>query len=383
MKQRVLAVFGTRPEVIKLAPVIHELRRRNDTVELRLCATGQHREMLDQTLAAFGMRPDMDLHVMQAGQHPTDLLGRLLAALRPVLDELRPDVLIVQGDTTTVMAGALAGYLHGVRVGHVEAGLRTRDKRAPFPEEINRRVAGVVADDHFAPTAQARANLLAEGVDSRRIFLTGNTIVDALLWMRARVSGRPLPPALDPGAARLVLVTAHRRESFGQPFRELCAALREIAMRHTDVCLIYPVHLNPRVRGPVHELLGNCPRLRLVEPLDYATFVALLARAHLVLTDSGGIQEEAPALGKPVLVLREKTERPEAVTAGAVKLVGTDRARIVAEADTLLTDPAAYAAMARPACIYGDGRAAARIGEVIVTGQMSTPPFEPSVPSPQ
>lgn len=383
MKRRVLAVFGTRPEVIKLAPVIHELHRRDDAVELRLCATGQHREMLEQTLAAFELHPDVDLRVMQAGQHPTDLLSRLLAALRPVLDELRPDVLLVQGDTTTVLAGALAGYLQGVRVGHVEAGLRTHDKRAPFPEEINRRVAGVVADDHFAPTAQARANLLAEGVDPQRIFLTGNTIVDALHWMRARVTDRLLPPALDPGAARLVLVTAHRRESFGPPFRELCAALRDIAARHTDVCLIYPVHLNPRVRGTVHEVLAGCPRVRLVDPLDYASFVALLVRAHLVLTDSGGIQEEAPALGKPVLVLREKTERPEAVAAGVVRLVGTDRARIVAEADALLTDAAAYAAMARPTCIYGDGRAAARIGEVIVTGQMSTPPFEPSVSSPQ
>ena len=377
MNRRVLAVFGTRPEVIKLAPVIHELRRRTDQVDLTLCSTGQHREMLDQTLDAFELRPDCDLGVMQAGQHPADLLSRLLAGLRPVLDERRPDVVVVQGDTTTVMAAALAGFLHGARVAHVEAGLRTGDKRAPFPEEVNRRLAGVVADDHFAPTARARANLLAEGVAPERIFLTGNTVVDALHWMRRKVGDRPLPAQLDPGPARLILVTAHRRESFGRPFRELCGALRDIADRLDDVGLLYPVHLNPTVQRTAHELLNGCPRVRLVGPLDYATFVALLARAHLVLTDSGGIQEEAPALGKPVLVLREKTERPEAVAAGVVRVVGTDRTRIVREASALLSDAAAYAAMARTVHVYGDGRAAARIAEVIAAGRMITPPFEP------
>jgi UDP-N-acetylglucosamine 2-epimerase len=377
VQKRVLAVFGTRPEVIKLAPVIHELRARGDTPELKLCSTGQHREMLDQTLAAFDLQPDCDLRVMQAGQHPTDLLGRLLAGLRPVIDGFRPEVIVVQGDTTTVMAGALAGFLAGVRVAHVEAGLRTGDKRAPFPEEVHRRVTGVVADDHFAPTLRARDNLLAEGVSPERIFVTGNTVVDALRWMRARVADRRLPAELDPGAARLVLVTAHRRESFGQPFRDLCGALRDIAERFDDVCLIYPVHLNPAVRQVAHEVLGGCPRVRLVEPLDYADFVALLSRAYLVLTDSGGIQEEAPALGKPVLVLREKTERPEAAAAGVVRVVGTDRARIVATASALLSDRAAYAGMARPVHVYGDGRAAARIAEVILTGRMTTPPFQP------
>ena len=379
MKQRVLAVFGTRPEVIKLAPVILELRSRPADADLLLCSTGQHREMLAQTLAAFDFRPDIDLQVMQAAQHPTDLLARLLTGLRTVLDETHPNVLVVQGDTTTVMAGALAGFLHGVRVAHVEAGLRTRDKRAPFPEEVNRRVTGVVADDHFAPTLRARDNLLAEGVAPERIFLTGNTVVDALYWMRAKVAGRPLPPELDPGGARLILVTAHRRESFGQPFRDLCSALRDIAERFDDVCLIYPVHLNPNVQRTAKEVLDGCPRVRLVEPLDYALLVALLARAHLVLTDSGGIQEEAPALGKPVLVLREKTERPEAVAAGVVRLVGTNRQRIVAETTTLLTDPAAYAAMARAVHVYGDGQAARRIGEVLVHGRMTTTAFDPSV----
>jgi len=377
VRKRVLVVFGTRPEVIKLAPVIHELRARGDAADLRLCSTGQHREMLDQTLAAFALQPDFDLHVMRAGQHPTDLLSRLLAGLRPVIDDFRPEVIVVQGDTTTVMAGALAGFLAGVRVAHVEAGLRTRDKHAPFPEEVNRRVTGVVADDHFAPTLRARDNLLAEGIAPQRIFVTGNTVVDALHWVRARVADRRLPAGLDPGAARLVLVTAHRRESFGQPFRDLCLALRDIAERFDDVCLIYPVHLNPAVQKAAHEVLGGCPRVRLAEPLDYADFVALLSRAYLVLTDSGGIQEEAPALGKPVLVLREKTERPEAVAAGVVRVVGTDRKRIVGEASALLSDPAAYAAMARTVHVYGDGRAAARIAEVILTGRMTTPPFRP------
>lgn len=377
MKKRVLVVFGTRPEVIKLAPVIRDLREHSVSVELMLCSTGQHREMLAQTLAAFELRPDFELGVMQEGQHPTDLLSRLLAALRVLLDEFKPDTLVVQGDTTTVMAGALAGFLNGVRVAHVEAGLRTRDKQAPFPEEVNRRVAGVVADDHFAPTRRARENLLVESVAPERIFLTGNTVVDALRWMRARVAERPLPAALNPGQARLVLVTAHRRESFGPPFRELCRALREIAERFDDVCLIYPVHLNPNVQRVAHEVLDGCPRVRLAGPLDYADFVSLLARAHLVLTDSGGIQEEAPALGKPVLVMREKTERPEAVAAGVVRLVGTDRERIVGAATALLSDPAAYAAMARPIDVYGDGRAARRIAEVILTGRMITPPFVP------
>lgn len=377
MKKRVVVVFGTRPEVIKLAPVIHDLRARPDQVDLTLCSTGQHREMLDQTLAAFDLRPDRELRLMQAGQHPTDLLGRLLIGLRGVLAETRPDVVVVQGDTTTVMAAALAAFLHGARVAHVEAGLRTGDRRAPFPEEVNRRVAGVVADHHFAPTVRARENLLSEGVGPESIFLTGNTVVDALHWMRSKVADLPLPAHLDPGPARLVLITAHRRENFGEPFRELCRALRDIAERFEDVCLLYPVHLNPNVQGVVHDILDGCPRVRLVEPVDYAHFVALLTRAHLVLTDSGGIQEEAPALGKPVLVMREKTERPEAVAAGVVRLVGTDRSRIVSEATALLSDPAAYATMARMVDVYGDGRAAARIGEVIVTGRMTTPPFEP------
>lgn len=373
--KRILAVFGTRPEVIKLAPVVHALRARPRDGRLTLCSTGQHREMLRQALGAFELQPDVELDLMTAGQTPVDLVGRLLLAIRPVLDEHRPEVVIVQGDTATVMAAALAGFFAGAKVAHVEAGLRTGDRHAPFPEEINRRVAGVVADFHFAPTRRARENLIRENIGPETIFVTGNTVVDALHWMRKHVRGRPLADELEPGGRRLVLVTAHRRESFGEPFRQLCQALREIAERHEDVLLLYPVHLNPNVQKPVREILDGCPRVRLVEPLDYATFVNVLTRAHLVLTDSGGIQEEAPALHIPVLVMREKTERPEAIAAGVVRLVGTQRETIVAEASRLLTDSAAHAAMTRGASPYGDGLAAQRISEVLLDGRLTTPEF--------
>jgi len=374
--KRILITFGTRPEAIKLAPVVQSLRRRPDAAAVTLCSTGQHRQMLDETLDALELKPDVDLQVMRAAQHPTDLLGRLLLGLRGVIDETKPDVVVVQGDTTTVAAAAFAGYLGGARVAHVEAGLRTRDKRAPFPEEVNRRVAGVMADYHFAPTETARRALLAENVPSESIFVTGNTVVDAMRWMRQRVLHQPLPAELDTNGARLILVTAHRRESFGEPFRELCLALRDIAERFEDVRLIYPVHLNPNVQRPVRDILGGCDRVRLIEPQGYSTFVSLLACAHLVVTDSGGVQEEAPCLGKPVLVLRDKTERPEGIAAGVVRLVGTNRERIVAEVTRLLSDPAAYAAMAREVNVYGDGLAARRIAEVLIDGQMTTPPFQ-------
>ncbi len=373
--KRIMLVFGTRPEVIKLAPLVHACRARARDAALTLCSTGQHRQMLDATLGAFELTADIDLNLMAAGQHPTDFLGRLLQAFRPVLDEHKPDVVAVQGDTTTVMGASLAAFMAGAKVAHVEAGLRTRDKRAPFPEEVNRRVTSVVADYHFAPTPESAENLRREGVDPATVFVTGNTVIDALRWMHQRVAKRPLPPELDPGGRRLVLITAHRRESFGEPFKQLCLALRDVAERHEDVCLIYPVHLNPNVQAPVRAILGDNPRIRLVEPQDYATFVALLSRAHLVITDSGGIQEEAPALGIPVLVLRDKTERPEALAAGVVKLVGTDRERIVAKAGRLLSDPTAYAEMARVVDTYGDGLAARRVAEVMIDGVMRTPPF--------
>ncbi len=375
--KRILIVYGTRPEAIKLSPVIRALRQYPDRAALTLCSTGQHREMLDETLAALELRSDMDLQVMQTAQHPTDLLGRLLIALRPVMDRVKPDVVVVQGDTTTVTAAAFAGYLQGATVAHVEAGLRTRNKRVPYPEEMNRRVTGVLADYHFAPTDPAREALLAEGTPSESIFVTGNTVVDALRWMRSRVADRCLPAGLDPAKARLILVTAHRRESFGEPFRNLCQALRDVAERFQDVQMVYPVHLNPNVRKPVREILDGCERIKLIEPLGYADFVSLMVRSHLILTDSGGIQEEAPALGIPVLVLRDNTERPEGVKAGVVRLVGTEPRRIVAEASRLLSDPAAYSAMARRVDVYGDGLASTRIAEVILEGRMTTPPFRP------
>ncbi|NUQ68553.1 MAG: UDP-N-acetylglucosamine 2-epimerase (non-hydrolyzing) [Phycisphaerales bacterium] len=376
--RHVLVVAGTRPEVVKLAPVVRELRARPRDFRVTFCSTGQHREMLDATLDAFDLRADLDLGLMQAAQHPSDLAGRLMIALGGVLSEHKPDVVVVQGDTTTVMASSIAATLHKVRVAHVEAGLRTGDITSPFPEEINRRVAGAVADIHFAPTAAARSALLSEGVCPEAIVVTGNTVIDALHWMAQRVKSTPLPEPLA-GDGRLVLVTAHRRESFGEPFREMCLAMKEIADRFPDVRLVYPVHLNPSVQQPVREILSDCPRVHLVEPLDYAHFVQLMTRAYLILTDSGGIQEEAPALGKPTLVMRDKTERPEAVAAGVVRLVGSSRQKIVDEASRLLSDPAAYKGMARVVEVYGDGFASRRIAEVLADHPERTPEFLPPV----
>jgi UDP-N-acetylglucosamine 2-epimerase (non-hydrolysing) len=337
--------------------------------------------MLDQVLRLFEIDPDYDLGVMTEDQTPTRVAAAVLRGLEPVLAAERPDWVLVQGDTTTVAAAALAAYYAGVKVGHVEAGLRTGDKWRPFPEEVNRRVAGVVADLHFAPTASARANLLREGVPAEAVVVTGNPVIDAL----RRVAAQPPPPAarellgragaLD--GRRLVLVTAHRRESFGAGIAAVCRALRGLAEAFPDLTILYPVHPNPNVRGPVRRLLGRIPNILLTEPLDYAALVHVMARACLVLTDSGGIQEEAPGLGKPVLVLREVTERPEAVEAGAARLVGTDPDRVFGAAAELLTDPAAYARMARAVNPYGDGRAAARIAAALL-GE----PFEPFEPRP-
>jgi UDP-N-acetylglucosamine 2-epimerase len=373
----VLVVMGTRPEAVKLAPVVLALRERADAARVVLCATSQHRQMLRETLAAFDLAPDRDLDLMRADQRPADLLGRLVLSLTPVLDEVAPDVVVVQGDTLSVMGASLAAFLHGTPVAHVEAGLRTHDKRSPFPEEICRRVAGLVADQHFAPTAAARRALLDERVPAEQILVTGNTGIDALLWMYERV--RMLPLRLDAVARdrRLVLVTAHRRESFGAPFRELCLALRDIAEACPDVQIVYPVHLNPNVQEPVRAILGETSGVSLLPPLGYPELVQLLSRATLVLTDSGGIQEEAPTLGKPVLVLREKTERPEAVAAGQALLVGTARARIAETARALLADPRALAEMSRPTKLYGDGRASARIVARILGEPDSDGEFEP------
>jgi UDP-N-acetylglucosamine 2-epimerase (non-hydrolysing) len=357
----VLCVVGTRPEAVKMAPVILALRGE-PWARARVLATAQHRRMLDQVLGLFGIAPDVDLDLMRPDQALADLTARMIGALDRALEVEQPDVVLAQGDTTTVLATGLTCFYRRIPFGHVEAGLRTGDLANPFPEEMNRAVASRLARFHFAPTANARQNLLREGIPDATIHVTGNTVIDALLQVAAR--DVPIGVALDPDK-RLVLVTAHRRESFGAPLREAFHALRALADRNHDIQVLYPVHLNPNVSGPAHELLGGHPRIVLCDPLDYAPFVSAMKRAYLILTDSGGVQEEAPALGKPVLVLREETERPEAVAEGVVRLVGTSSSRILSEAQLLLDDPQAYAAMARGVSPYGDGHAAERIVRVL------------------
>jgi UDP-N-acetylglucosamine 2-epimerase (non-hydrolysing) len=365
---RVTIVVGTRPELIKIMPVLLALRARPE-FETSLVVTAQHREMADQACAAFGVAPDVDLDLMRPGQTPAEVAARVTAAVQATLARSRPDAVLVHGDTTTCLASTLAAFYEGVPVGHVEAGLRTYDFSAPWPEEMNRRLTDPICRWCFAPTERAAANLRAERIPEANIFLTGNTIVDALRLALARVRERPPPiPELPAGwldGRRLILVTGHRRESFGGPLRELCDGLRELARRHRDVVIVYPVHLNPNVLGPVTESLGRAERVHLIRPLDYLAFVALLERSTLIVTDSGGIQEEAPTLHKPVLVTRNTTERPEAIERGLARLVGTSRERLVAEASRLLDDPAAYAAMARGENPYGDGRAAERIADIL------------------
>ncbi len=371
---KILSIFGTRPEAIKMAPVVRELMRHPDRFVSRVCVTAQHRQMLDQVLNLFEIRPDHDLDVMRPGQDLYDVTSNVLLGLKPVLAAERPDLVLVHGDTTTTMTAALAAYYSRIPVGHVEAGLRTHNKFAPFPEEINRQVCGVLADLHFAPTEAARRNLLQAGVAADSIHVTGNTVVDALLSVSARIASEPALQKsfaeqfrfLDAGK-RLILVTGHRRENFGEGFENICRALAEIAGRHPDSEILYPVHLNPNVQEPVKRLLGGgaLRNVHLIEPVDYLPFVYLMSRAYLIITDSGGVQEEAPSLGKPVLVMRETTERPEAVAAGTVLLVGTDRERIVAEAGRLLDDPSVYRQMSLAHNPYGDGRAAARIVDIL------------------
>ena len=364
---KVLSVFGTRPEAIKMAPVVGELARFPADFDSRVCVTGQHRDMLDQVLALFAIRPDFDLDIMRPGQSLTDTTCGVLRGLEAVFARFRPDLVLVHGDTTTTMAAGLATFYHQIPLSHVEAGLRTGNLQAPFPEEMNRRLAGMLARHHFAPTERARDNLLAEGVAAERILVTGNTVIDALLTVVGRLRTdsdlqRQMSARfafLDPHK-QLVLVTGHRRENFGAGFERVCRALRTLVETHPRVQLVYPVHLNPRVQEPVGRLLGGQERVHLLAPLDYLPFVALMDRASLIVTDSGGVQEEAPSLGKPVLVTRETTERPEAVAAGTVHLVGTDEAAIVAQAAELLATPAGgrSGAVVNP---YGDGHAAERI----------------------
>ena len=368
-RKTVLAVFGTRPEAIKMAPVVKELAR-SPRLRVRICVTAQHRQMLDQVLELFGIAPDHDLNLMKPNQTLDAVTAGVLSGIGGVLDEERPDLVLVHGDTTTTLAASLATFYRRLPLGHVEAGLRSGDLQSPWPEEMNRRVTTLATRFHFAPTPTSRDNLLREGVLPAHIHVTGNTVIDALLETveKTRMPARQAELAarfdfIDP-AKRLVLVTGHRRENFGAGFENICHALNDIARGH-DVQIVYPVHPNPSVREPVERLLGGNPAIRLIDPLDYEPFVHLMDRAHLIVTDSGGVQEEAPSLGKPILVMRDTTERPEAVEAGTVVLVGTSRQRIAGEAGRLLTDPAHYARMAQAINPYGDGQAARRIRKAI------------------
>lgn len=373
-KIKVLSVFGTRPEAIKMAPVVKELEKHPECFESIVCVTAQHRQMLDQVLNLFEIKPDYDLDIMKPGQDLFDITSNVLLGLKPVFERERPDIVLVHGDTTTTMAASLAAYFCRISVGHIEAGLRTHNKFAPFPEEINRRVAGVVSDVHFAPTEAARENLLAEGVPDSTIHVTGNTVVDALLTVVDRIkSNVAISRELDQQfsfldrSKRLILVTGHRRENFGEGFDNICMALAEIAENHSNVEILYPVHLNPNVQEPVNRILrnGKHTNIHLIEPVNYLPFVYLMDRCHLIITDSGGVQEEAPSLGKPVLVMRDTTERPEAVEAGTVRLVGTDCKLIVSEVRRLLTDVTAYQSMSMAHNPYGDGKAVQRIATIL------------------
>jgi UDP-N-acetylglucosamine 2-epimerase (non-hydrolysing) len=364
---KIMAVFGTRPEAIKMAPLVKELEKLQPEIACRVAVTAQHREMLDQVLHLFDIKPAYDLDIMQQGQTLFDITSRALNGLKQVFEKEKPDLILVHGDTTTTFVAALAAFYLQIPVGHVEAGLRTRNKYSPFPEEINRTLTGVLADLHFAPTATARQNLLAEGVAADSIFVTGNTVIDALL---ATVQPEyqfadPMLNTLDYQQQRVLLVTTHRRENLGEPMREIYQALREVVLNYPDVQVIFPVHKNPAVRRVVDEELGGLERVHLTEPMDYQPFANLIGRSYLVLSDSGGLQEEAPSLGKPVLVLRDTTERPEAVDAGTVLLVGTGREAVAAAARKLLDDRSYYAQMANAVNPYGDGQASRRIVQAI------------------
>lgn len=378
MKIKVMLAFGTRPEAIKMAPLYHALKRHDDTFETIICVTAQHRQMLDQVLKVFEIQPDLDLDLMRPGQDLFDVTASVLLGMRKVLRTHRPDVLLVHGDTTTTLASSMAGFYQGIPVGHVEAGLRTFDVFAPFPEEFNRQVTSKVVKWHFAPTEVSRANLLAERVDVGAISVTGNTVIDALFWVLARIESdasrresivnflnRCLPFSWNTN--RFVLITGHRRENFGDGFLQICHGLRSLAERYPKTHFVYPVHLNPNVQKPVNDILTGRSNVHLIEPLEYEAFVYLLKHSHLVLTDSGGIQEEAPSLGKPVLVMREVTERPEAVEAGTVRLVGADFERIVSNVSDLLDNESSYKAMARAHNPYGDGKACDRIISILRT----------------
>ena len=363
-----LIIFGTRPEAIKMAPLIRAFQKNKDQFDTRVCVTAQHREMLDQVLAFFEITPDYDLDLMQPNQNLYTLTSDILLGLKPILEEFQPDYVYVHGDTTTTMASSIAAFYAGAKVCHVEAGLRTDNKRSPFPEEMNRQVTGRIADFHFAPTEQAKQNLLNEKVPENTILVTGNTVIDALLESTARVENldnpeiEKLKTIIDP-TKKIILVTGHRRENHGQGFIAICEALKEIAQTNPEVQMIYPVHLNPKVQQPVYEVLGELKNIHLIAPLSYPAFVWLMNKSYLIITDSGGIQEEAPSLGKPVLVMRATTERPEALAAGTVILVGSDKEKIILECNRLLQDKEKYHQMSALHNPYGEGKASDKISE--------------------
>lgn len=379
----VMLVFGTRPEAIKMAPLVKAFQAASDSFRTLVCVTGQHREMLDQVLHIFDIQPDYDLNIMKQGQDLYDVTSRVLLGLREVLKEARPDIVLVHGDTTTSTAAALAAFYAQIPVGHVEAGLRTHNIYSPWPEEMNRQLTGRIATWHFAPTPLSRQNLLAENVAESQITVTGNTVIDALYWVVDKIKhDDTLAQQLDAELQRagydvqrladgrkLVLITGHRRENFGDGFIHMCTAIKDLTQRYPQVDFVYPMHLNPNVRKPIHEVFGQdltgLGNMFFIEPLEYLSFVHLMEKSHIVLTDSGGIQEEAPGLGKPVLVMRDTTERPEALTAGMVKLVGTDYDKIVSAVSTLLDDEAAYAVMSHAVNPYGDGKACGRIVDTL------------------
>jgi len=370
--KKILTIFGTRPEAIKLAPIIQRLKAEGSRLKATICVTAQHREMLDQVLGLFAIEPDIDLDLMQPGQTLAEITARVVLGIDQVLLQERPDVILVQGDTTTVMAVALAAFYRRIRIGHVEAGLRSGNLYSPFPEEVNRRVAGIVSGLHFAPTDTAVQALRREGVREDRIFLTGNPVIDALKMIVSRPIPEEAKQLLEKAGVsrngcdpKLILVTAHRRENFGERFESLCRGLKAVVKRNRDVVIIYPVHLNPNVQEPVYRILGGQERIILTKPVEYDVLAHLMKAAHIVLTDSGGIQEEAPSLGKPVLVMRTETERPEGVEGGTAKLVGPSEERIVLETEILLRDESAYERMAKAINPYGDGHAAERIVDII------------------
>lgn len=371
--KKILVVFGTRPEAIKMAPLVKELQKFPNEISCKLCVTGQHREMLDQVLKLFALTPDYDLDVMSPGQSLTELTSKIMLKIFPVIEADKPDFIIVHGDTTTTLSASLAAYYQRILVCHIEAGLRTDDKYAPWPEEINRRVTGAIANLHFAPTEEAKNNLLSENVDADSIFVVGNSVIDSLLYIQKIIdSSSRLQGDLEKEFSyirpecKLLLVTGHRRENFGEGFQNICQALKSLVEARQDIQIIYPVHLNPRVLEPVKDILGTLERIHLIEPLNYSAFVFLMSKAYLVLTDSGGIQEEAPSLGKPVLVTRDKTERPEALAAGTVRLVGTCKTKIFDSVIDLLDNNTSYDLMSRAINPYGDGTTSSRIAKELL-----------------